>query len=153
MAVATPCWPAPVSAMTRRLPMRWASSAWPSTLLILCEPVWFRSSRLSSTRHAELLRQAARLGEGRGPAGVVAQQAVELGAERRVGPRLAERRLELGARRHQRLGDEPAAEVAEAPVVARVAHHRSVRRHAVPVAAHDVVLPVVGRPRRRLGAS
>ena len=50
VAVATPCWPAPVSAMTRCLPMRRVSSAWPSTLLILCEPVWVRSSRLSSTR-------------------------------------------------------------------------------------------------------
>ena len=50
VAVATPCWPAPVSATMRRLPMRWVSSAWPSTLLILCEPVWARSSRLSSTR-------------------------------------------------------------------------------------------------------
>ena len=35
-----------VSAMRRVLPMRSASSAWPSTLLILWEPVWFRSSRL-----------------------------------------------------------------------------------------------------------
>ena len=50
VADATPCWPAPVSAMMRFLPMRWVSSAWPSTLLILCEPVWVRSSRLSSTR-------------------------------------------------------------------------------------------------------
>ena len=50
VAVATPCWPAPVSAITRCLPIRRVSSAWPSTLLILCEPVWVRSSRLSSTR-------------------------------------------------------------------------------------------------------
>ena len=46
VAVATPCWPAPVSAMTRVLPMRLASSTWPSTLLILWLPVWFSSSRL-----------------------------------------------------------------------------------------------------------
>ena len=46
VAVATPCWPAPVSAMMRRLPMRFASSTCPSTLLILCAPVWFSSSRL-----------------------------------------------------------------------------------------------------------
>ena len=50
VAVATPCWPAPVSAMTADLPMSRVSSAWPSTLLILWEPVWVRSSRLSSTR-------------------------------------------------------------------------------------------------------
>ena len=47
VAVATPCWPAPVSAITRVLPMRRARSACPSTLLILWAPVWQRSSRLS----------------------------------------------------------------------------------------------------------
>src|SRR6188472_2417425 len=36
--------------MTRCLPMRRVRRAWPSTLLILCDPVWVRSSRLSSTR-------------------------------------------------------------------------------------------------------
>lgn len=50
VAVATPCWPAPVSAIRRVLPMRRASSAWPITLLILCEPVWLRSSRLRKMR-------------------------------------------------------------------------------------------------------
>ena len=34
----------------RSCPCRWVSSAWPSTLLILWEPVWLRSSRLSRTR-------------------------------------------------------------------------------------------------------
>src|SRR5579875_800179 len=46
VAVATPCWPAPVSAMMRRLPIRRASSAWPRQLLILWAPVCSRSSRL-----------------------------------------------------------------------------------------------------------
>ena len=65
VAVATPCWPAPVSAITRCLPMRRVSSAWPSTLLILCEPVWVRSSRLSSTRTPEPLREPVALGDRR----------------------------------------------------------------------------------------
>jgi hypothetical protein len=39
VAAATPCMPAPVSAMMRFLPMRLASSAWPMVLLILCAPV------------------------------------------------------------------------------------------------------------------
>ena len=39
VAVATPCMPAPVSAMTRGLPMRFASMIWPRTLLTLCAPV------------------------------------------------------------------------------------------------------------------
>ena len=46
VAVATPCWPAPVSAMMRVLPIRFASRIWPMQLLILCAPVWSRSSRL-----------------------------------------------------------------------------------------------------------
>ena len=46
VAVATPCCPAPVSAMTRVLPMRRASRIWPTQALILCAPVWFSSSRL-----------------------------------------------------------------------------------------------------------
>ena len=46
VAVATPCWPAPVSAMMRFLPMRMASRIWPTVLLILCAPVWLSSSRL-----------------------------------------------------------------------------------------------------------
>ena len=78
VAAATPCWPAPVSATSRVLPMRLASRAWPSTLLILCEPVWLRSSRLSSTRQPSSAGQVGALGEQRRPAGVVAQQAVEL---------------------------------------------------------------------------
>ncbi len=46
-AVPTPCWPAPVSAMTRVLPMRLASRHWPMVLLTLWAPRWLRSSRLS----------------------------------------------------------------------------------------------------------
>ena len=49
MAAATPCWPAPVSAITLRLPIRRASSACPIALLILCAPVCSRSSRLRYT--------------------------------------------------------------------------------------------------------
>ena len=39
VAVATPCMPAPVSAITRGLPMRFASMIWPSTLFTLWAPV------------------------------------------------------------------------------------------------------------------
>jgi len=45
VAVATPCCPAPVSAMIRGFPIRFASNACPTVLLILCAPVWLRSSR------------------------------------------------------------------------------------------------------------
>ena len=39
LTVATPCWPAPVSAMTLFLPIRLQSKACPKELLILCAPV------------------------------------------------------------------------------------------------------------------
>ena len=59
VAVATPCCPAPVSAITRDLPRRRVSSAWPSALLILWAPVWARSSRLRY-RRSELGTATAR---------------------------------------------------------------------------------------------
>ena len=80
---------------------------------------------LEQQAHAELAAEVVALGEDRRPAGVVAQDVVELGAERRVGPRLAERRLQLLARRHERLGHEAPAELAEAPGRRRLAHQRS----------------------------
>src|SRR6266404_965988 len=46
--------PAPVSAITRGLPMRRASSAWPMVLLILCAPKWPRSSGRSYIRITDL---------------------------------------------------------------------------------------------------
>ena len=49
-AVATPCWPAPVSATTRDLRIRRASRTWPRALLSLCAPVWRRSSRFRAIR-------------------------------------------------------------------------------------------------------
>ena len=87
VAVATPCCPAPVSAMMRRLPIRSASSACPIVLLILCAPVWFRSSRLRNTGAPTLApRRGARVsGEGR-PTNS-REQRLELRPERRVGPR------------------------------------------------------------------
>ena len=50
VAVATPCMPAPVSAMRRFLPIRRASRACPIVLFTLCAPVWLRSSRFSTMR-------------------------------------------------------------------------------------------------------
>mmetsp|Transcript_6582 Transcript_6582/g.15701 ORF Transcript_6582/g.15701 Transcript_6582/m.15701 type:complete len:275 (-) Transcript_6582:587-1411(-) len=47
VAVATPCWPAPVSAMMRLFPIFLAKRACPTALLILWAPVWANSSRLN----------------------------------------------------------------------------------------------------------
>ena len=61
MAVATPCWPAPVSATTRVFPIRFTRRACPIALLILCAPVWQRSSRFIHTRQpSRSERRAAR---------------------------------------------------------------------------------------------
>ena len=127
VAVATPCWPAPVSATSRVLPMRLASRAWPSTLLILWEPVWFRSSRFRRSRQPSSSHRRRHSVRIDGPPGVVPQQAVQLGPERGVGPGVGEGRLQLLAGRDQRLGHEPAAEPAEAAVGVRA--WASARRH------------------------
>ena len=75
--------PAPVSATTRLLPMRFTSRAWPIALLILCAPVWQRSSRLSQTRQPSVSGEPRGVGERRGPAHEVAQARRELGRGRR----------------------------------------------------------------------
>ncbi len=112
--MATPCWPAPVSAMTRRLPIRTASRTWPSVLFSLCAPVWSRSSRLSHTS-APPQRSVSRDGErqrGR-TAGEAAQVERERLGERGVDARLRPRLVELVERRDQRLRDVAAPVLSE----------------------------------------
>ena len=67
VAVATPCCPAPVSAMMRVLPSRCANRIWPTVLFILWAPVWHRSSRLKKMRVLYLAdsRLASNSGVGR----------------------------------------------------------------------------------------
>ena len=66
--------------------MRRVSSAWPSTLLILCEPVCVRSSRFSSTRTPSRSDSRAHSVTGVGRPGVAREQRRVLGAERVVVP-------------------------------------------------------------------
>ncbi len=122
VAVATPCWPAPVSAMSRRLPIRRASRPWPIDVVDLVRAGVGQVLALQQDPDPELLGQPAALGDRGRPAAVVAQDAVELGPEGRVGPGVTEGRLELDAGRHQRLGDVAAAELAEPAGRAGVAH-------------------------------
>ena len=122
VAAATPCWPAPVSAIIRVLPIRLVRSACPTTLFSLCEPVWARSSRLSSTRTPSRSDSRAALGHRCRAAAVVAQQAVELGAERGIGPGVVEPLLQFEAGRHQRFGDETPPELAETAVGTGLGH-------------------------------
>ena len=58
VAVATPCWPAPVSAMMRGLAHALGQQGLAEALLILCAPVWLRSSRLRTDRGPDLLARA-----------------------------------------------------------------------------------------------
>ena len=151
VAVATPCWPAPVSAMTRRLPMRRVSSAWPSTLLILCEPVWVRSSRLRSTRSPRRSdsRWHSVTGVGR-PAYEVSSSA---SSARNASSTHARRNSSSSSmqRGHERLGHEAPAELAEAAEARRLgARRRELHRRAAAGAgpgcgSDTVVHPVVRR--------
>ena len=98
--------------------MRRASSAWPTVLLILCAPVWLRSSRLKSRSPRCGAGQPFGAVDRRGAADEVAQHVVILAPERRIGERLVHRALELGDRSDQHFGDEAPAERAE--VAARI---------------------------------
>mmetsp|Transcript_13628 Transcript_13628/g.32994 ORF Transcript_13628/g.32994 Transcript_13628/m.32994 type:complete len:248 (-) Transcript_13628:604-1347(-) len=67
VAVATPCCPAPVSAMMRGFPIFFARMACPIALLILCAPVCARSSLLSqmvAPPHISVSRSALCSGVG-----------------------------------------------------------------------------------------
>ena len=94
VAVATPCWPAPVSAIRRRLPIRTASSPWPTTLLSLCEPVCSEVLALEQDPDAELAGEPRALGHRGGAA-------AELG-EHRVAARGGTPRRPTRARRPPR---------------------------------------------------
>jgi hypothetical protein len=111
---ATPCWPAPVSAMMRRLPMSRASSAWPHGVVDLVRAGVVEVLALEQDlRAADLARQALGEVDRRRTADVVLEVVRELVLERRVALAALVRLGELRERRHQRLGHETAAVRAE----------------------------------------
>ena len=86
VAVATPCWPAPVSAMMRFLPMRRASRIWPMHVVDLVRAGVVQLVALEiDLGAAEMLGQALGEIERAGPADIMFEEAVELGLEARVG--------------------------------------------------------------------
>ena len=113
MAVATPCWPAPVSATTRVLPMRFTRSAWPSGVVDLVGAGVAEVLALQPHPAAEPLGEPRGEAEGRGPADVVAEEPLELRLEGRVAPRRRVGLLQLAERLHERLRDVAAAVGAE----------------------------------------
>ena len=112
--IATPCWPAPVSATMRFAPSRFASSAWPIALLILCAPVCARSSRFSQTSAPQRRDSSRAYVSGVGRPTQVRSSHVELGLEAGIRQDVAHALLEPIERRHQRLGHVAPAERAEA---------------------------------------
>ena len=130
VAVATPCWPAPVSAMMRVLPMRRASRIWPEHVVdlvgagvvqVLALEVDLGAAWLARGLGARAQMRGKALGmvERAGATDVMGQQRVELGLERRIGLRRLVLALELEDQRHQRLGDEATAEEAEPAALVR----------------------------------
>ena len=120
VATATPCWPAPVSAMMRVLPMRRASWIWPRQLLILCAAGVIELVALEvDLGAAQVLGEALGEVERARPAGVVGVEIGQLLLEGGVGFRLVVGALQVEDQRHQRLGDEAAAEHAEEAKIVR----------------------------------
>ena len=82
VAVATPCWPAPVSAITRGLPMRLREQRLADAVVDLVRAGVIQVLALQpDLRAAELARPALGVIDGRRPADVVLELALELGDE------------------------------------------------------------------------
>ena len=86
VALATPCWPAPVSATSRLLAHPLGQQRLAEHVVDLVRAGVVEVLALQHQADAELLAEVVALGEDRRAPGVVAQQVVELGAERRDRP-------------------------------------------------------------------
>ena len=104
VAVATPCWPAPVSAMMRVLPMRLAKRICPIALLILCAPVWIQIFALQiNFCAAEFLGEPFGKIKRRGAADKFLEVIIQFALEFRVVLRAEIFLLQFLQRMHQRL--------------------------------------------------
>ena len=112
--MATPCWPAPVSAMTRRLPMRRGQQRLPEHVVDLVGAGVAEVLALEEHGGPGPLREPGGMVEGGGPAGVVGKEARQLRLEGGVAARLLVGLRQLVERRHQRLGHVPASVRSEA---------------------------------------
>ena len=113
VAVATPCCPAPVSAITRCLPMRRGEQRLSEHVVDLVRARVREVFALQQHAHAEPLREPRTLRDGRGAPGVGPEEIRELLAKRVVVPGPAELRFELFERVDQGLGRVATAELAE----------------------------------------
>ena len=144
VAVATPCWPAPVSAISVRLAHAPREQRLAEHVVDLVRPGVREVLALQEHAHAESVGEALALGDRCRPAGVARQQGRVLLAEPVVDPRVAELAFELLERGHQRLGRVAAAVLAEATETDRFGAGRceldrcATRRSRHP--AHDTAL-------------
>ena len=155
--------------MTRLLPSRRVSSAWPSALLILCAPVWARSSRLRYRRRSGIRGVSSGRRRGRVPgqscplqpdgggqpvgavqrcrtAGKAGEQVAQLRPEHRILSERVVRRLELLERGHQRFRHVAATEVPLHPPSTRAVRVEQPGLHGGRP-ERDVRAIVAGRPR------
>ena len=114
VAVATPCWPAPVSAITRALAHAPREQRLAERVVDLVGAGVVEVLALEVDLRAASARSAAR----RGRAASAGRRSRRAGARARPGSRVVARllvgRVELVERRDERLGDEPAAVGSEA---------------------------------------
>ena len=113
-AVATPCWPAPVSATMRVTPSRLASSAWPERVVDLVRAGVREILALEPHFRAPGLRELGRMRQRRGAAHPAPQLGRQLVLEILGMQVLLQTRFEFLEGGHQRLGDVAPAEGAEA---------------------------------------
>ena len=119
VAVATPCWPAPVSAMTRRLAHPLGQQGLADDVVDLVRSGVRQVLALREDPQAEMLPETSQRRDGRGPTGELAQDRVVLVDEDVVAPRVGEGRFEFQARGHERLGNESSSEVPESSSLVR----------------------------------
>ncbi len=116
VAVATPCWPAPVSAMMRVLPMLPREQHLADAVVDLVRPGVVEVFALEiDFRAAEMTRQPLGEIERTGAADIMRKQCVQFGFECRIILRRNPGLFQIQQQRHQRLGHIASAERAEMP--------------------------------------
>ena len=102
--MATPCWPAPVSAMTLGFPILFGEQSLAHRVVDLVGTRVRQVFPLEPQIESELLRETFCVEDGRWSTDIRGEQLSELGTERSIVPRGRELALELLESRHERLG-------------------------------------------------
>ena len=125
VAVATPCWPAPVSAISRRLAHAPRQQRLPDGVVDLVRAGVVQIFALQvKPRAAAVRRQPLRKIQRRRPPHVIAQDRVELRLKGWVRPRRLKGRFQLNQGRHERLTHISPTELTKVPEIVRFKIHR-----------------------------